>query len=209
LVDDHEVVRRGLRELLESEPDFVVVAEGADVAEGVRRIGAVRPDVAILDVELPDGTGVDICREVKSRWPEVGCLMLTSHNGDTALFDSIIAGADGYVLKQVHGNELISAIRTVAGGHSILDPEVTRRVLDRLRNGPPEDALLSSLTERELVMVRQIGEGKTNRQIAEHLHLAEKTVKNNLSVVLSKMGMQRRTELAAYIARTQARDSSG
>lgn len=205
LLDDHEVVRAGLRELLESTGDFEVVGEASTAEEALRRIPATRPDVAVLDVRLPDGTGVEVCREVRSRLPDLGCLMLTSFSDDEALFDSIMAGASGYVLKQIRGSALVDAVAKVAAGQSLLDPAVTARVLERIRRGDERDELLGRLTEQERRILDLIGEGKTNRQIAESMYLAEKTVKNYVSNLLTKLGMARRTEAAAYIARVGER----
>ncbi len=205
LLDDHEVVRAGLRDMLESTGEFTVVGEAATAEEALRRIPAVLPDVAVLDVRLPDGNGVEVCRELRSRLPDLGCLMLTSFSDDEALFDSIMAGAAGYVLKQIRGGELVDAIRKVAAGQSLLDPAITTRVLERLRHGGGDDELLGRLTEQERKIIVLIGEGLTNRQIAERMFLAEKTVKNYVSNMLAKMGMTRRTEAAAYIARSNER----
>jgi len=205
LLDDHEVVRRGLRQLLESDEELEVVGEAATAEEAVGRIPATSPDVAVLDVQLPDGTGVEVCRDVRSKSPELAVLMLTSFDDDQALFDSIMAGAAGYVLKQIKGNELIDAIKAVADGKSLLDPEVTQLVLDRLRKGESEDALVAQLTPQERNIFDLIGEGLTNKQIGERMYLAEKTVKNYVSNVLAKLGMQRRTEVAAYAARLDER----
>jgi two-component system response regulator DevR len=204
LLDDHEVVRRGLKELLEGDGDIEVVGEAdtAEVAYG--RIPATRPDVAVLDVRLPDGDGVEVCREIRSNHPEIACLMLTSYADDEALFAAIMAGAAGFVLKQVRGSDLVDAIRRVAAGESLLDPAVTARVLDRLR-AKPEDDELSGLTPQERRILGLIGEGKTNRQIGEDMFLAEKTVKNYVSNLLAKLGMSRRTEAAAYAARLDER----
>ncbi|HZM32666.1 MAG TPA: response regulator transcription factor [Acidimicrobiales bacterium] len=202
LLDDHEVVRRGVRELLESGGDDLVVAGEAGTAdEALRRIPAVRPDVAVLDVRLPDGNGVEVCREIRSRHPEVQCLMLTSFADDEALFDSIMAGASGYVLKQVRGSDLIDGVRRVAAGQSLLDPRVTARVLERVRGGPDEDEGGVHLTDQERRLLDLLAEGLTNRQIGERMFLAEKTVKNYVSNLLTKLGMHRRTEAAVYGAR--------
>jgi DNA-binding NarL/FixJ family response regulator len=205
LLDDHEIVRRGLRDLLEVESDIEVVGEGGSAAEALARIPAVRPDVAVLDVRLPDGNGVEVCREVRSRLPEVRCLMLTSFADDEALFDAIMAGASGYVLKQIRGNELVDAVRAVAAGKSLLDAGATARVLERLRHGEQRDEKLAALTDQERRILELIGEGLTNRQIGQQLHLAEKTVKNYVSNMLAKLGMERRTQAAAYVARLQGR----
>jgi DNA-binding NarL/FixJ family response regulator len=202
LLDDHEVVRRGVHELLSGEDDIEVVGEAGTAAEALSRIPAVQPDVAVLDVRLPDGNGVEVCREIRSRRPEVRCLMLTSFSDDEALFDSIMAGASGYVLKAIRGTDLLSAVRDVAAGKSLLDPVATSRVLERLREGgAKEDEKLAQLTKQERRILELIGEGMTNRQIGNELHLAEKTVKNYVSSLLAKMGMERRTQAAAYVAR--------
>ena len=207
LLDDHEVVRRGVHDLLATEEDIEVVGEAGSAAEALARIPAVTPDVAVLDVRLPDGNGVEVCREVRSRNPEVRCLMLTSFSDDEALFDSIMAGASGYVLKAIRGTDLIAAVRDVAAGRSLLDPVATSRVLERLREGGgKEDERLARLTKQERRILDLIGEGMTNRQIGNELHLAEKTVKNYVSSLLAKMGMERRTQAAAYVARTRPAD---
>jgi DNA-binding NarL/FixJ family response regulator len=201
LLDDHEVVRRGVRELLEADGDIEVVGEAATAEEGLSRIPPTRPDVAILDVRLPDGDGVEVCREIRSAHPEIQCLILTSFSDDDALFQAIMAGAAGYLLKQVKGNDLVDAVRRVAAGQSLLDPEVTARVLERLRKGPETDHRLERLTDQERRILDLIAEGLTNRQIAERVHLAEKTVKNYVSNLLTKLGMERRTQAAVYAAR--------
>ena len=200
LLDDHEVVRRGLRELLESEDDLEVVGEAGTAEEATARIPPTRPDVAVLDVRLPDGNGVEVCREVRSRHPEIQCLILTSFADDEALFQSIMAGAAGYVLKQIKGTDLVNAVRRVADGQSLLDPAVTARVLERLRTPPETDERLARLTEQERKILDLIADGLTNRQIAERVHLAEKTVKNYVSNLLTKLGMERRTQAAVYAA---------
>jgi DNA-binding NarL/FixJ family response regulator len=201
LLDDHEIVRRGLRELLEADGDIEVVGEAGTAEEGLSRIPPTRPDVAVLDVRLPDGDGVEVCREVRSAHPEIQCVILTSFSDDDALFQAIMAGAAGYLLKQVKGNDLVDAVRRVARGQSLLDPEVTARVLERLRNGPETDERLERLTDQERRILDLIAEGLTNRQIAERVHLAEKTVKNYVSNLLTKLGMERRTQAAVYAAR--------
>jgi DNA-binding NarL/FixJ family response regulator len=205
LLDDHEIVRRGLRELLEDEEDFEVVGEASTAEEALARIPATRPDVAVLDVRLPDGNGVEVCREIRSRHPGVQCLMLTSYADDEALFDAIMAGAAGYVLKQVRALDLVDGIRRVAAGQSLLDPTVTTRVLERLRAAPAEDERFANLTEQERRILALLAEGMTNRQIAGEMFLAEKTVKNYVSNMLAKMGMQGRTEAAVYAARLSER----
>ena len=204
LLDDHEIVRRGVRELLEAEGDLEVVGEAGTAAEALTRIPPTRPEVAVLDVRLPDGDGVQVCREIRSAHPEIHCLMLTSFADDEALFQAIMAGASGYVLKQIKGADVVDAVRAVAAGRSLLDPSVTARVVDRLRNGQEEDELLARLSPQERNILRLIADGMTNRQIAEQVHLAEKTVKNYVSNLLSKLGMERRTQAAVYAARLGA-----
>ena len=204
LLDDHEIVRRGVKELLESEGDLEVVGEAGTAAEALARIPPTRPDVAVLDVRLPDGDGVHVCREIRSAYPDIHCLMLTSFADDEALFQAIMAGASGYVLKQVRGADVVEAVRSVAAGRSLLDPSVTARVVERLRNGQEEDELLARLSPQERNILRLIADGLTNRQIAEQVHLAEKTVKNYVSNLLSKLGMERRTQAAVYAARLGA-----
>lgn len=203
LLDDHEIVRRGLAELLGFEDDLEVVGEAGTVSEAITRIAAARPDVAVLDVRLPDGSGVEVCRDVRSSLPQVRCLMLTSYADDEALFDAIMAGAAGYVLKDIRGHDLVDAIRQVAAGRSLLDPVATQRVLERLRDGDKHDPRLDALTDQERRILDLIGEGLTNRQIGEAMHLAEKTVKNYVSSLLAKLGMERRTQAAAYAARLE------
>jgi len=205
LLDDHELVRRGLRDLLEAEDDLVVVGEASTAEEARRRIPATMPDVAVLDVRLPDGNGVEVCRDIRADRPEVQCLMLTSFADDEALFNAIMAGAAGYVLKQIKGTDLVDAIRKVAAGQSLLDPAVTARVLERLRKGPEEDERIARLTDQERRILDLIAEGLTNRQIAEHMFLAEKTIKNYVSNLLAKLGMERRTEAAVYATRLAQR----
>ncbi len=201
LLDDHEVVRRGVRELIEAGGGIEVIGEASTAEEAIRRIPALHPHVAVLDVRLPDGNGVEVCREIRSSHPEIACLMLTSYSDDEALFDAIMAGAAGYVLKQIRGNDLVAAIRQVSTGASLLDPAVTGRVLSRLRNPPKEDERLSRLTDQERRILALIAEGFTNRQIATDMHLAEKTVKNYVSNLLMKLGMERRTEAAVFATR--------
>ena len=205
LLDDHEIVRTGLRTLLEATDDIVVVGEAGTVAEALARIPPTRPEVAVLDVRLPDGSGVEVCREIRSRMPEVACVMLTSYADDEALFAAIMAGAAGYVLKQVEGSNFVDDLRRVAAGQSLLDPVLTKRVLVRLREGPKEDSRLVSLTPQERRILDLIADGQTNRQIAASLFLAEKTVKNYVSNVLAKLGMERRTQAATYAARLDER----
>lgn len=209
LLDDHELVRRGIRDLLANEDDLDVVGEAATAPEALTRIPPTRPDVALLDVRLGDdpesGNGVEVCRDIRSAHPEVACVMLTSFADDEALFASIMAGAAGYLLKQVHGNDLVGAIRRVAAGESLLDPAITARVLDRLRHPPAEADPLADLSPQERRILDLIADGKTNRQIAAEMYLAEKTVKNYVSRLLAKLGMARRAEAAAYAARLAER----
>ena len=203
LLDDHEVVRRGVADLLSSESDIEIIGEAGTASEAIARIPALSPDVAVLDVRLPDGNGVEVCRDMRSVLPDLKCLMLTSFADDEALFDAIIAGAAGYVLKQIKGNDLIDAVRRVAAGESLLDPTATARVLDRLRRGEAHDPRFESLTEQERRILELIGEGLTNREIGERMFLAEKTVKNYVSNLLAKMGMERRTQVAVYAAKLE------
>jgi two-component system response regulator DevR len=212
LVDDHEIVRRGVRELLEAQDDLEVVGEAGTAGEAVARIPAIKPDVAIVDMRLPDGNGVEVCRDVRSIDGAIQCVILTSFSDDEALFDSIMAGAAGYLLKQIKGTDLVDAVRRVAAGQSLLDPSVTARVLERLRSGPEEDPRLARLTDQERKILDLIAEGLTNRQIGERLFLAEKTVKNYVSNLLSKLGMERRTEAAVFatkLASKRKADSPG
>ncbi|MGV2386554.1 MAG UNVERIFIED_CONTAM: response regulator transcription factor [Thermobifida fusca] len=208
LVDDHDVVRRGITAFLESEGDIEVVGEAATAADAIARIPAVRPDVAVLDVRLPDGSGVEVCREVRSRLPELACLMLTSYSDDEALYQAVMAGASGYVLKQIHGSDLVGAVRTVAGGGSLLDPQSTARIMERIRDRSEREDPLARLSEQERRIFDLIGEGLTNRQIGERVFLAEKTVKNYVSSILAKLDMQRRTQAAAYAAQLKAEAES-
>jgi DNA-binding NarL/FixJ family response regulator len=201
LLDDHELVRRGLHDLLEAEPDIAVVGESGLAKEAARRIPALRPNVAILDARLPDGSGIDVCRDVRSVDPTINALILTSYDDDEALFAAILAGAAGYVLKQVKGSDLVDAVRHVADGKSLLDPAVTARVLERVRHGRSTPAELESLTEQERRILALIAEGLTNRQIAERMFLAEKTVKNYVSSLLAKLGLERRTQAAVLASR--------
>ncbi len=198
LMDDHELVRRGLVDLLRSEPDITVVGEAGTAAEALRRIPSAQPDVALLDGRLPDGSGIDVCRDVRSTHPSIRCVILTSFDDDEALFAAIMAGASGYLLKEVGGSNLVAGIREVAAGHSLIDPAVTQKLLDRLRNPVKETSKLDQLTPREREILDLITDGYTNRQIGERLFLAEKTVKNYVSILLTKLGMQRRTQAAVY-----------
>jgi two-component system response regulator DevR len=206
LLDDHEVVRRGLIALLESAGDIEVIGESGLAQEATRRIPALQPDVAILDARLPDGSGIDVCRDVRSADPSIKALILTSYQDDEALFSAIMAGAAGYVLKQIKGNDLVDSVRRVAAGQSLLDPLVTAQVLERIRHGAgnePEE--LSGLTAQERRILELIAQGLTNRQIGEQLFLAEKTIKNYVSSLLAKLGVERRTQAAILAHRLMGR----
>lgn len=200
LVDDHEIVRRGLRDLLDGEPGIEVVAEAASAAEGLTRASATSPDVAVVDVRLPDGDGVALCRSLRSLDPPPACLVLTAFDDEQALVEAILAGASGYLLKQVRGQDVVHAVREVAAGRSLLDPVTTARVLSRMRKAAQTDEL-AALTERERTVLELMGEGLSNREIGERLFLAEKTVKNYVTSILSKLGMERRTQAVAWVAR--------
>ena len=199
LLDDHEIVRRGVRDLLEAEPGITVVGEAGTASSALARIPALKPDVAILDVRLPDGDGVSVCREIRSRMPEVACLMLTSFGDDEALFDAIMAGAAGYVLKQIRGTDLVGAVRTVASGGSLLDPQAASKVMARMRDKARQSDPLAGLTKQERRILELIGQGLTNRQIGEEMFLAEKTVKNYVSSLLAKLGIERRVQAAVMV----------
>ena len=201
LLDDHEVVREGVRALLEAQDGIEVVGEAGSREQALGRIPPTRPDVAVLDVRLPDGNGVEVCREIRSEHPEIACIMLTSFSDDEALLQAIVAGASGYLLKQLRGTDIVDAIRRVARGESLLDPALSARVTERLRRPPEEDARLARLTGQERRILMLIADGLTNRQIAAEIHLAEKTVKNYVSNVLAKLGMERRTQAAVFAAR--------
>ncbi len=204
LVDDHEIVRQGLKALIDSHDDLEVVGEGGSVEDAIKRTGFDSPDMVLLDVRLPDGSGVEACREIRQRFPDVRVLMLTSFADEDALIAAIMAGASGYVLKRIRGDELIESIRRVCEGESLLDPDMVGRLFDRLRTGGSTDPLLEKLSDQERKILGYIAEGMTNRQIAAEMFLAEKTVKNYVSNMLTKMGMSRRTEAAAYMARLDA-----
>jgi len=205
LLDDHEVVRQGVAALLETQPDMVVVGEAATASQALARVPALRPDVAVLDVRLPDGDGVSVCRELRAKMPELVCLMLTSYGDDEALFESVMAGAAGYVLKEVRGGDLVNAIRVVADGGSLLDRAATTRLFSRLRAQNATQDPLHELTEQERKVLDLIGHGMTNRQIGAELFLAEKTVKNYVSSLLAKLGMQRRTQAAVFATELRER----
>ncbi|MEV7569025.1 response regulator transcription factor [Streptomyces tanashiensis] len=211
LVDDHEVVRRGLRDLIDDEPDMEVAGEASTADEALARGPALRPDVAVLDVRLPDGDGITVCRELRSRMPDLACLMLTSFDDEDALIDAIMAGAAGYVLKQIKGSDLVSAVRTVATGQSMLDPATTARLMRSLREPETakaqEDERLAMLSERERAVLELIGEGLTNRQIAKRLYLSEKTVKNHISRLLGKLGVERRVQAAVIAAQVHEHET--
>ncbi|MFJ8472485.1 response regulator [Kitasatospora sp. NPDC094011] len=209
LLDDHEVVRRGVHDLLDGEPDLEVVGEAATAEQALVRVPALRPDVAVLDVRLGDGDGVSVCRELRARMPDLACLMLTSFDDEEALLDAVMAGAAGYVLKQISGTDLVAAVRTVASGRSMLDPGAATRLLNRLRSDAEPARPVTAgpgLTAREQEVLALIGEGLTNRQIGERLYLAEKTVKNHVSRLLAKLGVERRVQ-AALLA-TELRQSA-
>ena len=201
LLDDHEVVRHGLRDMLEREGDIEVVGESGLAVEATHRIPALRPDVAVLDARLPDGSGIDVCRDVRSVDPSIQALILTSFEDDAALFAAIMAGAAGYILKQIRGTDLVDAVRRVAAGQSLLDPAVTQRVLERIRRGPDQPDELRSLTEQERRILALVAEGLTNREIAARMFLAEKTVKNYVSSLLAKLGLERRTQAAVLASK--------
>ena len=202
LLDDHEVIRRGIKDLLEDEDDMVVVGESGLAEEARRRIPALRPHVAILDGRLPDGSGIDVCRDIRSVDPSIAALILTSFDDDDALFSAIMAGASGYLLKQVRSADLVETVRQVAAGKSMLDPAVTAQVLDRIRSGPKTNSAFEHLTDHERRILELIGEGLTNRQIGKEMHLAEKTVKNYVSSLLAKLGLESRTQAAILVTRT-------
>ena len=205
LLDDHEIVRRGVRELIDGEDDLVVVGEAGTGAEAIARLPSTRPDVAVLDVQLGEGSGVEVCRDIRSMMPEVGCLMLTSFSDDEAVVESVLAGAQGYVLKQVVGSDLIESIRAVAAGRSLIPADVVEKVRDHVRAIQAVEDRIAELGPRERAILALLADGHTNREIGERLFLSEKTVKNYVSNLLSKMGMQRRTEAAVYAARLNER----
>ncbi|NLU76014.1 response regulator transcription factor [Streptomyces sp. HNM0575] len=215
LLDDHEVIRRGVHELLTAEPDIEVIGETDNAADALDLIPEARPDVAVLDVRLPDGSGIEVCRELRSRAPEIACLILTSFPDEEALVHAVLAGASGYVLKGIRGKELQSAVRDAAAGRALIGPDAARRVVERLRRGAGraggggDDDKLASLTGQERIILDLIGAGMTNRAIGEELNLAEKTIKNYVSQLLSKLGMERRTQAAAYVARMRAGQDGG
>jgi DNA-binding NarL/FixJ family response regulator len=207
LLDDHEVVRRGVAATLEAEGDIEIVGEAGSAEQAIARIPAANPHVAVLDVRLPDSDGVTVCREIRSQLPQVACLMLTSFSDEEALFDAVMAGAAGYVLKQIHGTDLVGAVRTVASGESLLDPHSTAQMLQRLRERTARKDPLANLSGQERQILELIGEGLTNRQIGERMFLAEKTVKNYVSNLFAKLGMSRRTQAAAFAAQLKSGDA--
>ena len=209
LLDDHEIVRRGVRDLLDTEPGITVIGEAGTATAALARIPALKPDVAVLDIRLPDGDGVTVCRDLRSKMPQLACLMLTSFSDDEALVDAIMAGAAGYVLKQIRGTDLVGAIRTIASGQSLLDPQAAATVMRRIRDQATATDPLAALTDQERRILALIGEGLTNRQIGDRLFLAEKTVKNYVSALFAKLGMQRRAQAAAYAARIFDRQHPG
>jgi two-component system, NarL family, response regulator DevR len=209
LLDDHEIVRRGVRDLLDTEPGITVIGEAGTATAALARIPALKPDVAVLDIRLPDGDGVTVCRDLRSKMPQLACLMLTSFSDDEALVDAIMAGAAGYVLKQIRGTDLVGAIRTIASGQSLLDPQAAATVMRRIRDQATATDPLATLTDQERRILALIGEGLTNRQIGDRLFLAEKTVKNYVSALFAKLGMQRRAQAAAYAARIFDRQHPG
>ncbi|HKS43499.1 MAG TPA: response regulator transcription factor [Amycolatopsis sp.] len=204
LVDDHEVVRRGVKDLLEADPELTVIGEAASAAQALARIPALQPDIAVLDVRLPDGNGIELCRELRSRLPELNVLMLTSYTDEEAMLNAIMAGAGGYVIKDIQGLQLVSAVRDVGAGRSLLDNRAAATLMAKLRAEADSGGPLAGLTERERTLLDLIGEGLTNRQISERMYLAEKTVKNYVSRLLTKLGLERRTQ-AAVLA-TKLRD---
>ncbi|MBJ8347016.1 response regulator transcription factor [Antrihabitans sp. YC2-6] len=203
LVDDHEVVRRGLADLLEVDPDLTVIGEAGSVSQALARIPALRPDVAVLDLQLPDGNGVELCRDLMSQLPELRCLILTSFTDDQAMLDAILAGASGYVIKDIRGMELAKAVKDVGSGKSLLDNRAAAALMAKLRERTDAPGPLSGLTDQEKTLLNLLGEGLTNRQIAARMFLAEKTVKNYVSRLLAKLGMERRTQAAVFVSKLQ------
>ncbi|MCU1508979.1 MAG: DNA-binding response regulator [Glaciihabitans sp.] len=203
LVDDHELVRRGIAGLLDAEPDIEIVGEASTAAQARARILATQPDVAVLDVRLPDGNGIDVCRDIRSLNPDIHCLILTAYDDDEAIYAAVIAGAAGYVLKDIRGSGLVDSVRSVAAGRSLLDPSLTAKVIERMRGGGSRDSRLESLSVREKQIMTLIADGLTNREIGLRLSLAEKTVKNYVSGLLAKLGLQRRTQAAVLHLETR------
>lgn len=209
MVDDHEVVRRGLIDLLKTDPELDVVGEAASVAQAMARIPELRPDVAVLDVRLPDGNGIELCRDLLSRMPDLRCLMLTSFTSDEAMLDAILAGASGYVVKDIKGMELACAVKEVGAGRSLLDNRATAALIAKLHGAPGKSDPLSGLTDQERILLGLLSEGMTNKQIADRMFLAEKTVKNYVSRLLAKLGVERRTQAAVFATRLQRPRQSG
>ena len=207
LVDDHEVVRRGVADLLDEEDDLTVIGQAGTVADALSRVPALMPDVVVLDVRLPDGNGVELCRELRSRLPELNCLMFTSFTDEQAMMDAILAGAGGYVIKDIKGMDLVSAVRTVGSGRSLLDNRAASALMNRIRASAANPGPLAGLSDQEKAVLDLIGEGLTNRQIGERMFLAEKTVKNYVSNVLAKLGMERRTQIAVLATKLHDRDA--
>jgi two-component system response regulator DevR len=207
LVDDHEVVRRGVADLLDEEDDLTVIGQAGTVADALSRVPALMPDVVVLDVRLPDGNGVELCRELRSRLPELNCLMFTSFTDEQAMMDAILAGAGGYVIKDIKGMDLVSAVRTVGSGRSLLDNRAASALMNRIRASAANPGPLAGLSDQEKTVLDLIGEGLTNRQIGERMFLAEKTVKNYVSNVLAKLGMERRTQIAVLATKLHDRDA--
>ncbi|MFI9415371.1 response regulator [Nocardia gamkensis] len=204
LVDDHEIVRRGLADLLSDDPELSVIGEAGDVAQALARIPALRPDVAVLDVRLPDGNGIELCRDLLSKLDDLRCLILTSFTDEQAMLDAILAGASGYVVKDIKGMELAKAIKEVGAGRSLLDNRAAAALMQRLRTNTQQDGPLAGLTDQERKLLDLLGEGLTNRQIAERMFLAEKTVKNYVSRLLAKLGLERRTQAAVYVSKLRS-----
>jgi DNA-binding NarL/FixJ family response regulator len=209
LVDDHEVVRRGLIDLLSSDPDLQVIGEAGSVAHAMAQIPALKPDVAVLDVRLPDGNGIELCRDLLSRLPDLRCLMLTSFTSDEAMLDAVLAGASGYVIKDIKGMELAEAVKAVGAGRSLLDNRAAAALMAKLRSAAEQSDPLSGLTDQERVLLDLLGEGLTNKQIASRMFLAEKTVKNYVSRLLAKLGMERRTQAAVFVSKLDRPNRSG
>ncbi|NKY25938.1 response regulator [Nocardia gamkensis] len=207
LVDDHEIVRRGLADLLSHDPELSVIGEAGDVAQALARIPALRPDVAVLDVRLPDGNGIELCRDLLSKLDDLRCLILTSFTDEQAMLDAILAGASGYVVKDIKGMELAKAIKEIGAGRSLLDNRAAAALMQRLRTNTQQDGPLAGLTDQERKLLDLLGEGLTNRQIAERMFLAEKTVKNYVSRLLAKLGLERRTQAAVYVSKLRSQRS--
>ena len=209
IVDDHDIVRRGLTMLMSRREEFDVVGEAGTAAEAVLRAKELCPDVVVMDIRLPDGTGIEACRDIRAGNPDIKILMLTSYSDEEAVMGSIMAGASGYLLKEIRSQEILDAVSRVSQGQSLLDPAVTAKVLERVRRGNPEDEQWNQLTEHEKQILELITEGKTNKEISQNVHLSDKTVKNYVSNILSKLEVARRSQAAAYMAERQARKEFG